>query len=86
MSGVCASDGEGPGGLFSFEEIYKSYLECRKNKRNTINALAFEAALFDNLHSLTEALKQRTYVPSRSICFVVKQPKLRPPLAWSGSG
>jgi RNA-directed DNA polymerase len=77
MSGVCASDGEGPGGLFSFEEIYKSYLECRKNKRNTINALAFEAALFDNLHSLTEALKQRTYVPSRSMCFVVKQPKLR---------
>ena len=77
MSGVCGSDGDGPGGLFSFEEIYRSYLECRKNKRNTINALAFEAALFDNLHRLREELLAGTYRPSRSICFVARQPKVR---------
>jgi hypothetical protein len=74
---ACGSDGDGPGGLFSFEEIYRSYLECRKNKRNTVNALAFEAALFDNLHRLREELAAGTYRPSRSICFVARQPKLR---------
>ena len=31
--------------LFSFENLYKRYLECRRNKRNTVNALAFEKVL-----------------------------------------
>ena len=29
--------------LFSFENVYRQYLLCRKNKRRTINALQFEA-------------------------------------------
>jgi len=27
----------------SLENLYRQYLRCRKNKRNTVNALRFEA-------------------------------------------
>jgi retron-type reverse transcriptase len=63
--------------LFSFENLYRQYLRCRRQKRNTHNALRFEARLEDNLVQLREELEGRTYHPSRSVCFVVKQPKFR---------
>lgn len=63
--------------IFSLDNMYRQYLHCRRNKRNTLNALKFEYNLEENLMKLQEELKQRTYVPSRSVCFVVNQPKLR---------
>lgn len=63
--------------LFSLENLYRQYLRCRRHKRNTHNALRFEARLEDNLVRLREELKGRTYHPSRSVCFIVKQPKFR---------
>ncbi|MFN3480894.1 MAG: reverse transcriptase domain-containing protein [Thermodesulfovibrionales bacterium] len=63
--------------LFSFENLYLSYLKCRKNKRNTINALKFEIKAEDNLFKLSEELMRRTYQPSRSVCFIVERPKMR---------
>ena len=30
---------------FTFQELYKAYKDCRKRKRNTINALKFEVDL-----------------------------------------
>ena len=62
---------------FSLENIYRQYLHCRKNKRNTINALRFEYNLEENLAKLHEELVAQTYSPSRSVCFILKQPKLR---------
>ena len=35
--------------LFSFENLYRNYLTCRKNKRHTINALQFEINAEENL-------------------------------------
>jgi RNA-directed DNA polymerase len=64
-------------GLFSFENIYNSYIECRKNKRNTINALKFEQNLDQNLQELYYSLKNRTFEPGRSVCFIVLKPKPR---------
>lgn len=58
--------------LFSLENLYRQYLRCRRHKRNTHNALRFEARLEDNLVRLREELKGRTYHPSRSVCFIVK--------------
>jgi retron-type reverse transcriptase len=52
-------------------------MSCRRRKRNTINALRFEASLLDNLADLGETLSSGTYKPSRSVCFVAKQPKHR---------
>jgi len=63
--------------LFSFSNIYRCYLKCRKRKRKTINALRFETRLEDNLCKLEKQLKTRSYQPARSVCFVIKKPKLR---------
>lgn len=63
--------------LFSFENLHRQYLACRRNKRNTVNALRFEARQENNLLDLRDALTSRTYRPGRSVCFVCKRPKLR---------
>jgi len=63
--------------MLTYKQLYGSYLKCRKNKRNTINQLAFEIDAEQNLLRLEEELNARTYRPSRSICFVVDRPKLR---------
>jgi retron-type reverse transcriptase len=63
--------------LFSFKNLYRQYLRCRRQKRITHNALRFEANLEEHLVRLREELDGRTYHPSRSVCFVVKHPKFR---------
>ena len=63
--------------IFSFGNIYRSYLKCRRNKRNTVNALRVEVNAGENILKLEEELKGKTYRPSRSLLFFVKKPKLR---------
>jgi len=63
--------------VFSFGNIYRCYLACRRNKRNTINALRFEINAEENILKLERELKTRTYRPSRSILFASRKPKLR---------
>jgi len=63
--------------MFTFQSIYKAYLQCRKHKRHSINALQFEYNLMENLWDVLHALQNRTYVPSTSICFLTTSPKLR---------
>ena len=63
--------------LFSFENLHRQYLACRRNKRNTLNALRFEVRQEENLLDLQTALTGRSYAPTRSVCFFVKRPKLR---------
>jgi len=74
MSGACVAESDR---LYSFRSLYDAYASCRRRKRNTINALRFEASLLDNLVSLSETLADGTYKPFRSVCFVAKQPKHR---------
>jgi RNA-directed DNA polymerase len=63
--------------LPSFQELVEAYFECRKGKRNSDTALAFEANLERNLCALHASLINRTYTPGRSICFVITRPKPR---------
>ncbi|NWH05294.1 RNA-directed DNA polymerase [Desulfobacter latus] len=63
--------------LFSFENVYRHYIQCRKNKRNTINALRFEVDQEKELVRLTRALADHTYRPGRSVCFFSEKPNLR---------
>jgi RNA-directed DNA polymerase len=65
----------------SLENLYRQYYHCRRNKRNTLNALRFEAEQEKNLIALREALLDRTYQPRRSVCFFTTRPKLREILA-----
>ncbi len=68
---------ERPHADFSFEELVQAYLDCRKSKRNSASALAFEQNLERNLCKLHDELTGGTYRPGRSICFVITRPKPR---------
>lgn len=61
----------------TIEEFITAYYECRRTKRYTAAALKFEMKLESNLHQLYNELITNTYYPGRSICFVVKYPKIR---------
>jgi len=63
--------------IFTFKEVYDAYLACRKQKRNTINALKFEQDLECNMGRLVYELNSRTYYPARSVCFTILKPKPR---------
>ena len=54
-------------GTIELEDIFSAYYECRKNKRRTINALAFEADFEENLIRLWRDINDRSYMPGRSI-------------------
>ena len=54
-----------------------AYLDCRRTKRNTAAALAFEQDLEANLCQLYESLLDGSYKPGRSVCFVISWPKVR---------
>jgi RNA-directed DNA polymerase len=60
-----------------FERLVRAWLDCRRTKRNTASALAFEARLEANLVELHDELAAGTYTPGRSICFVVTRPRAR---------
>ncbi|MBI5675183.1 MAG: hypothetical protein HZC48_05030 [Nitrospirae bacterium] len=74
---TCGAFGAESDRLYSFRSLHDAYVSCRRRKRNTINALRFEASLLDNLTDLSSSLQDGSYSPSRSVCFVAKQPKLR---------
>ena len=63
--------------LFNCQNLERAYLACRRRKRGTHNAIRFEASLLDNLCTLEEELRSRSYRPSSSICFVQRRPKMR---------
>jgi RNA-directed DNA polymerase len=62
---------------FSFEELVQAYLDCREGKRNKPSSLAFELDQEANLCQLDEDLRNGSYRPGRSICFVITRPKPR---------
>ena len=64
-----------------FTHLVAAYLDCRRTKRNSTSALAFEAHLERNLLDLHDELQDGTYRPGRSICFVVTRP--RPREVWA---
>lgn len=55
----------------------QAYLDCRRNKRRSRSALAFEFNMERNLMQLHTELNAGTYQPGASICFVVTHPKPR---------
>lgn len=59
------------------ESLYKAWVDARKHKRNTINALKFELNLEQNIYQLYEEILYGTYIVSPSICFIVQKPVKR---------
>jgi RNA-directed DNA polymerase len=63
--------------VFTLEEVFEAYFSCRSNKRNTINALAFELDYESNLIQLWNELNDGSYQPGKSIAFIVHKPVQR---------
>ena len=63
--------------IIPLEDLFKAYYSCRKNKRNTINALVFELNFEEELIQLKEELESGSYAISSSIAFVVDKPVKR---------
>ncbi len=74
--GSCAAESDAPG-VFTFAAVYRGYRQCRRRKRGTANAQRYEHRLLDHLVDTTRSLQDRSYAPSRSLCFVARQPKAR---------
>jgi retron-type reverse transcriptase len=62
---------------YPFQDLAQAYYDCRRSKRNSASALAFEMNLERNLIRLHDDLVGGSYRPGRSICFVVTRPKAR---------
>jgi len=58
-------------------DLVQAWLDCRRNKRQSASAQAFEAHAEQNLCALRAELLANTYTPGRSTCFAVTRPKLR---------
>lgn len=63
--------------LYSFRELWRRYRICRRNKRRSRNALAFEVDAEAKLLELRDELKSHRYRPGTSICFITDGPKPR---------
>ncbi|MBP3448878.1 MAG: hypothetical protein J6K22_00275 [Spirochaetaceae bacterium] len=61
----------------TIEEVFEAYYECRKTKRYSSGALEFEVNLEQNLIELFNQLKNRTWTPGKSTCFMVEKPVRR---------
>jgi hypothetical protein len=60
-----------------FERLVQAYLDCRRTKRTSASAMAFEDMAEHHLYQLYEELASGTYQPGRSVCFVITHPKPR---------
>jgi RNA-directed DNA polymerase len=58
-------------------QLHLSYLESRKNKRNTQNQIQFEINQEENLTQLAGAIYNRNYTPKSSIVFIIQKPVMR---------
>ena len=63
--------------LFNFPQVYSAYLDCRRTKRNSLSALAYEVDHEADLLRLSEELRSGRYQPQTSICFYTEKPKSR---------
>lgn len=66
-----------PDSFITYRELIKAYLDCRKRKSKTYNAVVYEMDVYENLQKLYYELNSGAYTISRSICFLVYEPKPR---------
>ena len=58
-------------------DLFDAYYDARRHKRNTKSQLRFELDLEHNLIALFQEIKNRTYRPSRCMCFISEKPVKR---------
>ncbi len=63
--------------VFTVEEIFRAYYDCRRHKRNSREAVSFEINMEENLISLLEEINSGTYKVGKSSVFIVDRPVKR---------
>ena len=58
-------------------QLHLSYIQARKNKRNTHNQLGFEINQEEGLYNLASSIYNRTYQPKPSVGFIIDKPVVR---------
>ena len=58
-------------------QLHLSYLQARKNKRNTQNQIGFEIKQEEALLELAKAIYYRNYTPQPCIAFIIHKPVMR---------
>jgi RNA-directed DNA polymerase len=66
-----------PPAPISLAELFDAYESCRRHKRKTQNAMAFELDYEQNLVDLCEEINNGSYLPGNSIAFIVDKPVKR---------
>ncbi len=64
-------------------EIFEAYYDCRKHKRTSPSALAFEVDLERNLFRLLDEINSYSYEPQPYNCFIIDNPAVREVFAAS---
>lgn len=64
-------------GMVTASDIFEAYFDCRRRKRGKRSSLIYEMNYEERLLALRDAINDRTYSPSQSICFVVTRPRYR---------
>ena len=59
------------------EDIFEAYFDCRRRKRGKRSSIIYEMNYEERLIELRDAINDRSYFPSKSICFVVTRPRHR---------
>lgn len=62
---------------FDLADVFEAYYRCRRSKRYTMNALAFEVDFEAHLVALWRELNDGSYRPRRSVAFVIDKPVKR---------
>ena len=62
---------------FTFDEVLTAYMQCRKHKRGTGQAIEFEKNFVPKLMKLTNEINSHKFRIGRYKCFPVTKPKLR---------
>lgn len=63
--------------MFTYDDLLVAYMSCRRNKRQTTNALKFEIEYETKLRTLLDEINSHRYRPHRSITFIVNYPVKR---------
>lgn len=58
-------------------DIFNAYYDCRRNKRNSLNALTFEFNYESRLLTLCNEIEDRNYEVSKSTVFIIRDPVKR---------
>lgn len=63
--------------MIELDDLFDAYVECRKNKRKTINAIDFEVDYERELILLWNKINDKAYEPKKSIAFIINNPVKR---------